>query len=301
MADTPLERAERHFAAGDYVQGVTELEKAASLDPTVSRRIQAALERMKIIAAREFAVGRWSVAEGIVDAIGEHARFLSEAERKECRKLVDEIQQCRVTEREIHPGLQAAALLASQGQYPQSREVALRIMGTCTDPLLVARLRRLLMGLPHPLGRLIYGFDSRLEIEQFVRTSEDARAEPVLDETHELGGGFAAVTLPRRGSGISLLDPPPDWSDAKEVSFLLRSAGRKPFLLAVRVGDLSHAWVHELRLADPFWNQVRLPLAAFRKEGELRWEAVTRFAIASPSDEPAEFWLDEIRLRSGAR
>src|SRR5262249_45370433 len=149
MSEEPLKQADRYFAQGDYVRALDELQKGAASDPEIGQRIHSALERMKLIAAREFAVGRWSVAEGIVDAVQEHERFLVPAEREECRKLVQEIGRCRDRERQIHGFVEAAATLAARSQFAQSREVALQAMRTFADPQLVARLRRLLGGLPH--------------------------------------------------------------------------------------------------------------------------------------------------------
>lgn len=304
MSDASLELAEKYLAEGDYVQALAELGKAAPLDPQISRVIHQALERMKLIAAREFAVGRWSVAEGIFDAVEEHAQFLSPAERTECKMLVKEIQRCRDSEKQVHGVLQAAAQLAAEGHYPRSREVALRAMRRCDDLHLVARLRRLLMGLPHPLGRLIYGFDSALELEQFVRPTGQASIDPVVDESHEVGGGFAWLRVPERGGGIALLDPPPDWSDSKELSFLVRRncnvfhpTSMARMRLAVWVGELQDAWVYEGAVPDQGWHQFRIPLGDFRARGNPSWGRVTRFSILSDSDGPLDFFIDEIRLK----
>ena len=66
MPDELLRQADHFFAEGDYVRALDELGKVESLDPEINQRIHTALGRMKLVAAREFAVGRWSVAEGVV-------------------------------------------------------------------------------------------------------------------------------------------------------------------------------------------------------------------------------------------
>lgn len=297
MTDGVLRQAEEFFAQGDYVRALDELQKIASSDPEISRRIHSALERMKLIAAREFAVGRWSVAEGIVDAVQEHDRFLLPEERTECKSLVEAIGHCRDREKQVHGIVQAAATLAAQSQFAQSREIALQAMGTCRDANLVARLRKLLGALPHPLGRLLYGFDSPLEVDQFVRTRAGAVAEMILDESHALGGGFVRLRFPARGSSVMLLDPPPDWSDYKELGFCARLATRARASVQITVGDLQNTWRQEVRLIDPYWNPHRLPLDQFHPSGDPDWKAVTCFGISSLSDEPVQLWLDEIRLK----
>src|SRR5688572_22763558 len=114
MTGDTLRQADRYFAEGDYLRALDELGKAESVDPEITQRIHAALGRMKLVAAREFAVGRWSVAEGIVDAVNEHDRFLAPAERSECRTLVDAVGRCRSREKQVHGIVQAAAELAAQ-------------------------------------------------------------------------------------------------------------------------------------------------------------------------------------------
>ena len=298
MTDETLRQADRFFADGDYVRALDELQKIAPFDPDITRRIHSALERMKLVAAREFAVGRWSVAEGIFDAVQENARFLTSTERDECRLLVDEIGRCRDREKSVQAIVQAAAALAAQSQFAQSREVALQGMRSCDDPHLVARLRRLLGGLPHPLGRLLYGFDSALEVEQFVRAKSGATAEMILDESHAMGGGFLRIRFPSKGSGISLLDPPPDWSDDRELGLCVRLESRVRAGFLVMVGDLQNSWSCEMKILDPYWNQRRFPLESFRSQGAANWSGVTCLAIVSLSDEPAELFLDEVRLKA---
>lgn len=301
MSDDPLLReADRFFAQGDYVRALEELDKAGVAGPDVQQRVHTALGRMKLVAAREFAVGRWSVAEGIVDAVQDHDRFLSAQEKAECRTLVQSIQRCRDREKTVHGIYQAAAELAAQSQFAQSREVVLQTMRDCTDAHLVARLRLLLRGLPHPLGRLLYGFDSSIEVEQFVRPHGGARVEPMFNEGHPLGGGFALASFPSAGSRIDLMDPPSDWSDGKELIFTSRLTSKFRSTLLVSVGDLRNSWAAEVKLIDPYWNAVRLSFDAFRKCGEPDWRAVTRFSITLQSPEPAVVSLDEIRLKPRA-
>jgi len=120
-SEDPLRQADQFFAKGDYVRALDELGKAAPADPEITQRIHSALERMKLIAAREFAVGRWSVAEGIVDAVQENERFLVPAERAECRALVEAIGRCRDREKQLHGIVQAATALAARSQFAQSR------------------------------------------------------------------------------------------------------------------------------------------------------------------------------------
>jgi hypothetical protein len=292
-----MRNADRFLAEGDYVRAVFELREAGAADPEVTRRIRTALGRLRLMAAREFAVGRWSVAEGIADAVGEHAQFLSDAERLECRTLVDEIRRCRDEGREVEALIQTAAELAAESQFAQSREVALQAMAVCTDPPLVARLRHLLRSLPHPLGRLLYGFDSALELEHFVRAQDGARIEVVLNESHPLGGGFARAYFPAPGARIDLMDPPPDWSDAKELTFTAQLASRVRSSFRVSVGDLQNSWTHDVHLMDFYWNTQRLAFDRFEKRGGPDWRGVTRFSITSLTPEPTALHLDEIRLR----
>ncbi len=298
MSDDPLRQADLLFAQGDYVRALEELRKGPAYDPEIARRIHAGLERLKVVAAREFALGRWSVAEGIFDAVQEHEQFMSPAERAECRALVGEIGRCRDRERQVHGIVEGAASLAAQGRFAQARELALQMMGACSDPPLVARLRRILGSLPHPLGRLIYGFDSPLEVEQLVRPQGGASAEAVSEESHPLGGAFLRVRFPREGASISFVDPPPDWSDAREVSLCARLVMPARATLRVSAGDARGAWTHDARILDPYWNQVRIPLDQFVRQGEADWRGITRLTIASAGPEPAELMLDEIRLRS---
>lgn len=300
MSDDVVREADRYLAEGDYVRALDELGKAGRLDPEVSRRIQTALSRMKLVAAREFAVGRWSVAEGIFDAVGEHDRFLSPEERAECRALVDAIRRCRDEGRRLEGLVQAAADLAAQNQFPQSREVALEAMRLCGDPHLVARLRHLLRGLPHPLGRLIYGFDSAPEVERFAHASQGAAIECILNDLHPLGGGFARITLAGPGSRVDLMDPPADWSDGKDLCFVTQLASTVRATLRVSVGDLRNTWTHDVPLIDFYWNPVRLPLEAFRREGTPDWRAITRLSLTLAGPEPAVIHLDEVRLRSAS-
>src|SRR5262245_7801158 len=123
MTENLVRQADHYFAEGDYVRALDELGKVQGVDPEISQRIHAALGRMKTVAAREFAVGRWSVAEGIVDAVQENDRFLTPSERAECRGLVDAIRKCRDKERQVHGIVQAAASLAVHKQFAESREV----------------------------------------------------------------------------------------------------------------------------------------------------------------------------------
>jgi hypothetical protein len=297
MTEEFVRQADHYFAEGDYIRALDELGKVRGLDPEIDQRIHTALGRMKLVAAREFAVGRWSVAEGIVDAVQDHDRFLSANERAECRTLVEAIRECRDQERQVAGIVQAAAALAAQNQFAQSREVALQALRDCADPRLVARLRLLLRGLPHPLGRLLYGFDSAVETNQFVRPHGGARVEPVLNEGHPLGGGFASVTFPGKGSRVDFMDPPYDWSDSKELGFTARLATNVRTTLQVIVGDLRNAWTIDIKLIDPYWNPTRLSFDKFVRVGEPDWRAVTRFSIASLGPEPAVIYLDEIRLK----
>ncbi len=300
MTDDALREADRYFAQGDYVRALDELGKAAPSDPEIAQRIHTALERMKLIAAREFAVGRWSVAEGIVDAVQEHERFLTPAERAECRRLVEEIGRCRDRGKHLHGIVQAAAALAAGHQFAQSREVALQAMRDCSDPHLIARFRKLLGALPHPLGRLLYGFDSALEVDQFLRCRSGSTAEMVLDESHAMGGGFARICFPAKGSTVMLLDAPPDWTDYKEIGFYGRLASGPRAGFQIAIGDLQSSWTCEMKILDPYWNSSRFPLDRFEKQGAPDWAAVTCFGISSLSDEPVELWLDEVRLKPKA-
>ena len=298
MGDDPLLTADRFFAEGDYLRALDELRKASTLDPEISRRIHTALDRMKAVAARELAEGRWSVAEGIVDAVQEHERFLSSAQRRECRLLVDELRRCRDLERQLEGVLQAATALAAESRFSEAREVALQMMGGCADGTLLARLRRILRDLPHPLGRLIYGFDSPMEVEMFVRPRAGASVEAVSEESHPLGGGYLRARLPRSGAAIELVDSPSDWSDVRELNVCARLVMPGRGRIRISAGDARGAWTHDARILDPYWNLVRVPLDQFVRGGEADWRSLTRFEIASAGPEPMELMIDEIRLRS---
>jgi len=292
-----MRQADHFFAEGDYVRALDELSKVMGHDPEINQRIHTALGRMKAVAAREFAVGRWSVAEGIVDAVQENDRFLSATERAECRTLVEAIKKCRDKEKQVHGIVQAAASLAAQNQFAQSREVVLQAMRDCTDGRLVARLRLLLRGFPHPLGRLLYGFDSSIETNQFVRPHGGAKVEPMFNEEHPLGGGFAHISFPGAGSRVDFMDPPYDWTDHKELGIMIRLASKYRTTLQVIVGDLQNAWTMDVKLIDPYWNPVRLSFDRFTAFGRPDWRAITRFSISSLGTEPAEIYLDEIRVK----
>jgi hypothetical protein len=300
MTEELIREADRYLAQGDYVRALDELRKAGPLDPEVTGRIHTALGRLRLVAAREFAVGRWSVAEGIFDAVGEHDQFLSDAERLECRNLVAEIRRCRNEGREIQAVIETAAELAAGNQFAQSREIALQALAGCTDPPLVARLRHLLKSLPHPLGRLVYGFDSPVEVEHFVRANGGAHVEVVLNECHPLGGGFARITFRSPGARVDFMDPPPDWSDGKELGFLTQLASKTRSVLRVSVGDLRNSWTRDVTLIDFYWNLQRLAFDSFEKRGEPDWRAVTRFSITSLVPGPMTIHLDEVRIRPAA-
>jgi hypothetical protein len=301
MTENLLREADRYLAEGDYVRALDELRKAGPADPEISRRIHTALGRLKLVAAREFAVGRWSVAEGIFDAVGEHDQFLSDVERQECRNLVSEIKRCRDQGKYVDVLIEAAAQLAAENQFAQSREIALQAMRGCVDPHLVARLRHLLRSLPHPLGRLLYGFDSASEVEHFVRPHGGAQAEVVFNESHPLGGGFARLVFPAQYTRVDFMDPPPDWSDAKELNFTAQLASKTRSSFRITVGDLRSTWTSDLHLIDFYWNQKRLGLDSFSKNGEPDWRRITQFSIISLSPTPSALHLDEVRLRSAAR
>jgi hypothetical protein len=231
---------------------------------------------------------------------GEPEQFLSDAEQFQRRRLVAEIRRSRDGERGAPTLIERAAELAADNQFAQSREVALQAMAGCTDGPLVARLRHLLQSLPHPMGRLIYGFDSSLEVEQVARPHDGARVEVLLNESHPLGGGFARLYFPAAGSRVDLLGPPPDWSDGKELIFMAQLASRVRTAFRVSVGDLRNAWTADLTLMDYYWNPQRLALERFAKQGEPDWSAVTQLSITSLTPEPTAIHLDEVRLRPAA-
>jgi len=300
MTEKHIREADHYLAQGDYVRALDELRKAGPLDPEVTGRIRTALGRLQMVAAREFTVGRWSVAEGIFDAVGEHDRYLSDAERLECRHLVAEIRRCRDAGREIQAVIETAAELAAGNQFAQSREIALQALAGCTDPPLVARLRHLLKSLPHPLGRLAYGFDSPVEVEQFVRANDGVDVEVVLNDRHPLGGGFAKITFRSAGARVDFMDPPPDWSDGKDLVFMAQLASKTRTVLQVSVGDLRNSWRRDVPLSDFYWNPHRLSFDSFEKQGEPDWRSVTRFSITSLVPGPTTIHLDEIRIRPAA-
>src|SRR5262249_2050497 len=148
------------------------------------------------------------------------------------------------------------------------------------------------------LGRLLYGFDSSIETNQFVRPHDGAKVEPMFNEGHPLGGGFASITFPAAGGRVDFVDPPYDWSDSKELGFTIRLATKYRTALQVVVGDIKGAWTAEVKLIDPYWNPTRLAFDGFVPFGRPDWRAVTRFCIASLGPEPATIFLDEIRLKS---
>jgi hypothetical protein len=255
---------------------------------------------MRLAAASELAAGRWSVAEGLFGAVQENERFLSPAERGECRRLADEIRRSRDLERQVQGLVLAAASLAANGRFPEARELALQMMRECPDAALVARLRRILGGLPHPLGRLLYGFDSPLEVERFVRPEGGASVEAVSEENHPLGGGYLRVRLPREGASIELLDPPQDWSGAREFSLCARLVMPARAALRISAGGVRGSWVHDAKILDPYWNQLRIPRDRFVLRGEADWSSIARLSLASAGPEPAELMLDELRLKPGS-
>lgn len=292
-----LQEVERHFASGDYRLALTELDKIESPDPMISQLVSGALSRMRAITAREFMSGRWTAAEEIMMSFQAHGRLLSPMERAQCEDLVARIWERRADSRTSHALVKAAAMMAAEGRYPESREVAVQVMSACDDPVLVARLGLLLLDLPHPLGRLIFGADSALEVERYVAASAGARIAASTEETHLLGGGFARVTLDAPGEYVSLLDPPQDWSGAKELNFWVRPQEEGVMRLTLFVGDSGNAFVAPVTLREPYWDQIRLSLASFAALGAPSWGAagVIRLVLETPG--PASFDLDEVRLK----
>lgn len=297
MSDEALRAAEQFLAAGDYARALAELGKVSAPDAEVTGMVRSALDRMKSIAAKEFVQGRWTVAEGLFGTVQDHARFLLPAERAQCEQLVKGIQGRRDSLGGVHALIQAAAEMAAECRFPESRELALRVMRDCTDAALVGRLRRLLRGLPHPMGQLLFGFDCALEVERFTRASGKAQVSACLDDRHALGGGYARVSFGERGASLSLLDPPADWTAAKELNFWVRAGVNSRAQLAVQAGDAEHAWAGETKVWDRYWNQVRLPLASLVPRGEPTWTAVKFLTLELVSEGPASFDLDEFRLK----
>jgi hypothetical protein len=297
MSDESLRAAEQFLATGDYSRALAELGKVSAPDAEVTQMVRSALDRMKSIAAREFVQGRWTVAEGLFGQLQEQARFLLPAERAQCEQLVKGIRGRRDSLQSAYALIQAAAQMAAECRFPESRELALRVMRDCTDAALVGRLRRLLRGLPHPMGQLLFGFDCALEVERFTRTSGKAHVSACLEERHALGGGYARVSFGGQGDSLALLDPPPDWTAAKELSFWVRSGVNSRAQISVQAGDAERAWVGGAKVWDPYWNQLRLPLASFAARGTPSWSAVKFLTIELESDGPAMFDIDDVRLK----
>lgn len=300
MPNTPIEAAEQHLAAGRYAEALSQLQGANPLDPEAARIIREAADRMKAAADREFAGGRWTVAEGLVDAVREHVQVLSPEQREECDALLARVRSYRGRTVQADILLQGAVELAAQCRYRESREVALRILAGCDDAALVTRLRRLLMGLPHPLGGLAYGFDCMAEVVQFTETLGGAVLESVIRDDHPPGGGYARVVLPQ-GAAVVLRDAPRDWSAYREISFLVAESEWGPSRFVLRIGAPPDSWTLKVRVDSELWDLRRVKLAEFEKEGNPRWDAVTRVAIESCLPKSVEFLLDEIRIKPSSQ
>ena len=76
----------------------------------------------------------------------------------------------------------------------------------------------------------------------------------------------------------------------------LASKTRSAFRLSI--GDLRNSWTQDIQLIDFYWNQKRLAIESFAKQGEPDWRAVTQFSITSLTPGPTALHLDEVRLRS---
>ncbi len=293
--DTHKHIADKFLAEGDYVRAIEALSKVNVVSDSVSDRIQETLDRLKKLAAREIATGRWTVAEGIFDVVREHGKLLTPAAREECELLVRELNRCR-KEEQNNGLLQAAIKLAAQGMHREAREVCFHAMLGCDDAHLAGRMRRLLMGLRDPAGHLLYGFDCPLEVRQFCRAESGATIGFVLPGEHFVRGGYARVSLPGAGARILLLDVPSDWTSFSEISFWAQRVGGEGAAFTFGVGDSQDFFFFEAALSETRWTQVKLPLGLFEQQGAPGWDRVAHASLASADQLPIELHLDEVRL-----
>jgi len=287
--------ADKFLADGDYVRALETLSKVNVVSDSVSDRIQETLDRLKRMAAREIATGRWTVAEGIFDVVREHQKHLTPAAREECELLVKELNRCR-KEEQNNGLLQAAIKLAAQGMHREAREVCFHALLGCDDAHLAGRMRRLLLGLRDPAGRLAYGFDSPLEIRQFCRADAGATIQFVLPAEHFVRGGYAKIALPGTGARVILLDVPGDWSGYTEISFWAQRSGGEGVAFTFSVGDSQNCFYFQAALSETRWTNVKLPLHLFEQMGQPSWDRIAHAAIASADQAPLEMNLDEVRL-----
>jgi hypothetical protein len=209
---------------------------------------------------------------------------------------MDEIHRLRDVERN-DALVRTATSLAAHGRHAEARHLALSALRTCEDLHLAARMRCLLHGLPHPDGRLLFGFDSALEIRQFCRVEGGADIEIFPDLFSDREGAAARIRLPGAGALVRLLEIPQDWSDYAEINFWIKPHLRPHSGYAILIGD-GQAWFRYAGDAGSGrWNQVRVPLDRFAQESGADWKNVTRMAFAPRIDGSAEFLLDEIRLK----
>ncbi|MBI2931830.1 MAG: hypothetical protein HYY16_09275 [Planctomycetes bacterium] len=295
MSDVHRRLADKFLAEGDYVRALEALAKAHRVSDSLSERIQETLERLKRLAAREIATGRWTVAEGIFDVVEEHQRLLTPAQREECHLLLKELQRCR--KEELNNGLlQAATKLAAQGLHEEAREICFQAMQVCDDAHLAGRVRRLLLGLPDPAGRLVFGFDSSLEIRQFCRADGGATIAFELPGDHFTRGGYARIFLPGPGAKIVMLDVPDNWSLYSEISFWAQRVKGEGAAFTFGVGDPRSYFFFHAALSESRWTHIRLPLALFEEQGRPQWDQVTQVTIGSADNAPLELNIDELRL-----
>jgi hypothetical protein len=296
MRDFHLGLADRALADGDYVQAVEHLEKAIPLHPELAKLIQEALERMRKIGTREMAAGRWTIAEGILDVVKEHEERLTASERTEVDLLMEEIRRLRDVEQN-HALLRTAMFLAAHGRHTEARQIATSVIQGCEDVHMAARLRCLLQGLPHPDGRLLFGFDSPLEIRQFCKAEGGASIESYTDLFSPREGCAARIYLPGAGAQITFLDVPSQWEDYAEINFWLSPTTRPHSEYLLLAGN-GRSWFHYRGdSGSKKWAQVRLPLDRFARDTGAEWGNITRLVLTTRGSKPVEILLDEVRLK----
>lgn len=289
----PITEADSAIAKGDFARAVELLDKSAST-PGIGELIQVTLDRMKVLAAKEMVAGRWTEAEQLFGKVKEFEHRLTIKQRAEIEVLMKEVQRLREVERG-DALIKTATKLAAQGLLVEARHVALAAMESCEDARLVARMRNLLQGLPHPDGRLIMGFDSPHEVRSFTKAEGAVTVRIHNDPLSTRSGASAEVTFSGAGAKLHLVDAPRDWTGCTELNFwacLLRPASAGFLLIAGEGEDVHHLLC---QMTAGRWSQLRAPLEMFEKQGGAEWSRVGRLTLASMGS--AHLLLDEIRLK----
>lgn len=294
MSPDPLSQADEALAKGDFAQAVELLNQAAPELPGVSELIQHTLDRMKVLAAKELVAGRWTEAEQLFGKVKEYEHRLTAKQRAEIEVLLREVTRLREVERG-DALIKTATKLAAQGLLVEARHVALAAMESCEDAHIVARMRNLLQGLPHPDGRLLVGFDSPHEVRAFVKCEGSVTAKLHVDPLSTRAGSSAEVVYSGAGGKLHLVDVPRDWSGFGELNFwaCLLKPQTAGFLLIAGEGEDVHHLLCQMTARR--WTQLRAPLEMFEKQGSADWARVGRLTLASMGS--AHLLLDEIRLK----